>query len=82
MDLVQLENDLNNKIAILNGFCDGCVMSHTCRHNCNRMQTLSNLVNDYRKLLAAYDVVCAELTLGSQYYTCDTKEEVKRHFYE
>lgn len=80
--LAQLENKLDSTIAILNGFCDGCVMSHTCRKNCNRMNVLNNLVHDYIKLSKAYDVACAELTLGSQYYTVNTKEEVKEHFYE
>ena len=79
--LAQLVNDLDKTVAILNGFCDGCVMSHTCKRNCNRMTTLSNLVNDYIKLSKAYDVACSELTLGSQYFMNSTKAEVKEHFY-
>lgn len=82
MVLGQLENELDRKVAILNGFCDGCVIGNTCRKNCNRMQTLSNLVNDYRKLLNAYDDACAELSIGSHYFTDMTREEVKVYFYE
>lgn len=80
MVLGQLENELNKKVAILNGFCDGCVIGNTCKKNCNRMQTLNNLVNDYKKLLNAYDDACAELSIGSHYFTDMTREEVKDYF--
>lgn len=78
---------LDNTVAILNGFCDGCIMGRTCISQCNRMNTLSKLVNTYDilaqsyfKLEEAYDIACAELTLGSQYFMNNTKEEVKEHF--
>lgn len=85
VDLAQLENNLDSIIAVLNGFCDGCVMSHTCRRNCNRMNVLSKLVSDYIQLDTAFNLACAELSLDGKPFNVSTthvltKDEVKEYF--
>jgi len=44
------------------------------------MQEMEKFVKKYDKLSSAFDRVCAELSLGSQYYQNTNKDAIKEHF--
>lgn len=71
---------MNKYEVTLHTFCDACFSQRTCKGSCRRMQEMEKFVKKYDKLSRAFDRVCAELSLGSQYYQNTNKDAIKEHF--
>lgn len=71
---------MNKYEVTLHTFCDACFSQKTCKYPCRRMQEMEKLIKKYDKLGRAYDRACAELSLGTHYFSNDTKDQVKEYF--
>lgn len=71
---------MNKYDVVLHTFCDACYSQKTCKYECRRMQEMEKLIKKYDKLGRAYDKACAELSIGTNYFKDDTKEQVKEYF--
>ena len=71
---------MNKYEVTLRTFCDACFSQRTCKSPCRRMQEMQKFIKKYDRLARAFDKACAELSLGTQYFQNDTREEIKEHF--
>ena len=71
---------MNKYEVTLRTFCDACFSQRTCKNPCRRMQEMQKCIRKYDRLARAFDKACAELSIGTQYFQGDSREEINEHF--
>ena len=71
---------MNKYEVTLHTFCDACFNQKNCKGTCRRMQEMEKFIKKYDRLARAYDRACAELSIGTHFFTNTTKDKVKEHF--